>query len=163
MLLITGARRVPKNQKKTFQVTSLAVGALKSTVRRLPSVFMVLVRPSRYSYTRLEEVGDFTVNVPPRELAEAGAFCGTVSGRDHDKFMEKHLALAPGRQVRAPIIQECVMHYECRTLQRNDLEPDALAQAVQDQFYSKGDYHRVYFGEIVASYADEDASVRLGG
>lgn len=125
-------------------------------------VFLVLVRPSRYSYTRLEEAGDFTVNVPPRELAEAVAHCGTVSGRDHDKFLEKRLTPASSRQVRAPIIQECVVHYECRTLHRNDLVPDALAQAVQDEFYAQGDYHRVYFGEIVAAYADEEAAQRCG-
>jgi len=125
-------------------------------------VFLVLVRPSRYSYTRLEESGgDFTVNVAPRELAEAVAHCGTVSGRDHDKFVEKHLTPVPSRQVRAPIIRECVIHYECRTLHRNDLAPDTLAQAVQDEFYAQGDYHRVYFGEIVAAYADEDAAKRL--
>ncbi len=64
--------------------------------------------------------------------------------------------------MRAPVIQECVLHYECRTLHRNDLAPDALAQAVQDEFYARGDYHRVYFGEIVATYADPDAARRLG-
>ena len=51
-------------------------------------LFIVLVRPSRHTYTRLEQVGDFTVNVPPRELAAAVSHCGTVSGRDHDKFQE---------------------------------------------------------------------------
>ncbi len=124
-------------------------------------VFLVLVRPSRYSYTRLEEAGDFTVNVPPRELAEAVAHYGTVSGREHDKFLENRLTPVPSRQVRPPIIQECVVHYECRTLHRNDLAPDTLAQAVQDEFYAQGDYHRVYFGEIVAVYADDDAAGRL--
>jgi flavin reductase (DIM6/NTAB) family NADH-FMN oxidoreductase RutF len=124
-------------------------------------VFLVLVRPSRYSYTRLEEASDFTVNVPPRELAEAAACCGTVSGRDYDKFLKTRLTPVPSRQVRPPIIQECVVHYECRTLHRNDLVPDALAQAVKDEFYPQGDFHRVYIGEIVAVYADEDAAQRL--
>ena len=49
-------------------------------------IFIVLVRPSRYTYSRLEEISDFTVNVPPRELAAAASHCGTVSGRDHDKW-----------------------------------------------------------------------------
>jgi len=53
------------------------------------------------------------------------------------------------------------VHYECRTLHRNELAPDTLAQAVEDEFYAQGDYHRVYFGEIVAVYADEDAAARL--
>jgi flavin reductase (DIM6/NTAB) family NADH-FMN oxidoreductase RutF len=106
-------------------------------------------------------VNDFTVNVPPREIPEAVELCGTVSGRNHDKFEEAHLTPVPSREVRSPIIKECVVHYECRTLHRNDLEPEALAQAVREEFYPSGDFHRVYFGEIVAAYADEDAGTRL--
>jgi flavin reductase (DIM6/NTAB) family NADH-FMN oxidoreductase RutF len=63
--------------------------------------------------------------------------------------------------VRAPIIEQCVIHYECRTVHRNDLEPGSLTQAILDQFYPQGDFHRVYFGEVVAAYADEDAARRL--
>jgi len=124
-------------------------------------VFIVLVRPSRHSYSRLEQVGDFTVNVPPRELAAAVSHCGTVSGRDHDKFQEMQLTPIPSREVRPPIVKECVVHYECRTLHRNDVAPEALAQAVREEFYAGGDFHRIYFGEIVAAYADEDAGLRL--
>ena len=124
-------------------------------------LFIVLVRPSRHSYSRLEEVSEFTVNVPPAELAAAVSHCGTVSGRDHEKFQEMRLTPIPSREVRPPIINECVVHYECRTLHRNDVVPDALAEAVREEFYAAGDFHRLYFGEIVAAYADEDAAERL--
>ncbi|MCP5114290.1 MAG: flavin reductase family protein [bacterium] len=123
--------------------------------------FVVLVRPSRYTYSRLEEVGDFTVNVPPPGLADAVAHCGTVSGRDHDKFQEKRLTIVGSQQVRPPVIEECVIHYECRTLHRNDMVPEAVVQAVLDDAYPEGDFHRIYFGEIVAAYAEEDAAERL--
>ena len=126
-------------------------------------MFVVLVRPSRYTYSRLAEVGDFTVNVLPPELAAVGSHCGTVSGREHDKFQEMHLTTVASREVRAPIIQECLVHYECRTVHRNDVVPDALAQAIRDEAYPKGDFHRIYFGEIVAAYAEEDAARRLVG
>jgi flavin reductase (DIM6/NTAB) family NADH-FMN oxidoreductase RutF len=124
-------------------------------------IFIVLVRPSRHTYSRLEQVSDFTVNVPPRELAPAASYCGTVSGRDHDKFQELRLTPVPSREVHSPIIQECLVHYECRTLHRNDVVPAALAQAVRDESYPDGDFHRIYFGEIVAAYADEDAAQRF--
>jgi flavin reductase (DIM6/NTAB) family NADH-FMN oxidoreductase RutF len=124
-------------------------------------MWLVLVRPSRYTYSRLEEVSDFTVNVPPKELAAAASHCGTVSGRDHEKFQEMRLTTVASKQVRPPIIEECLVHYECRTVHRNDVVPDALAQAIVDEFYPQGDFHRVYFGEIVAAYADEDAGRRL--
>ena len=140
-------------------VMTIGWGAIGSIWGR--PTFTVLVRPSRYTYSRLEQSGDFTVNVPPRELAAALNLCGTVSGRDHDKFKEAGLTLLPGKQVRPPIVAECVVHYECRTLHRNDVAPTALVQAVLDDAYPAGDFHRVYFGEIVAAYADEDAAARL--
>ena len=124
-------------------------------------VFIVLVRPSRHTYSRLEEVGEFTVNVPPRDLAAGVNLCGTVSGRDHDKFQEARLTPAASWQVRPPIIRECVVHYECRILHKNDVVPGALVQAILDDAYAQGDFHRVYFGEIVAAYADPDAAQRL--
>jgi len=124
-------------------------------------VFTVLVRPSRHSYSRLEQISDFTVNVPPAELSAAAAHCGKISGREHDKFKESQLTPLPSREVRSPIIKECVVHYECRILHRNDLVPEALAQSVRDQCYPKGDFHRFYHGEIVAAYADDDAERRL--
>jgi flavin reductase (DIM6/NTAB) family NADH-FMN oxidoreductase RutF len=65
------------------------------------------------------------------------------------------------REVRSPVIEQCVVHYECRILHRNDLVPEALAQAVREQFYAQGDFHRFYQGEIVAAYADDDAERRL--
>lgn len=124
-------------------------------------IFVVLVRHSRYSYSLMEQVSDFTVNVLPRELAAAASLCGSISGRTHDKFQEAHLTPIPSREVRSPIISECVVHYECRTVNRVDMLLDALVQSVRAQFYKDGDHHRIYFGEIVASYADEDAIQRL--
>lgn len=124
-------------------------------------LFIVLVRPSRHTYTRLEEVPEFTVNVPPKELAAAASHCGNVSGRDHDKLKEMKLTVAPSKQVRPLVIEQCVVHYECRVVHRNDVVPDALAQSILDDAYPQGNFHRVYFGEIVAVYADEDAAQRL--
>jgi flavin reductase (DIM6/NTAB) family NADH-FMN oxidoreductase RutF len=124
-------------------------------------MFTVLVRPSRHTYSRMEQVSDFTINVLPRELAAAASLCGTRSGREHDKFQEAHLTPTPSREVRSPVIKECVVHYECRTVHRVDMAPDTLVQSLRDQAYKHGDFHRIYFGEIVASYAEEDAAQRL--
>jgi hypothetical protein len=44
---------------------------------------------------------------------------------------------AASRQVRPPIIQECVVHYECRILHKNDVVPGALVQAILDDAYAR--------------------------
>lgn len=153
LLLVTTGSDVKAN------VMTIGWGTIGSIWAR--PVFIVLVRPSRHTYSRLEQIGDFTVNVPPRELAGAVSHCGSVSGRDHDKFQEADLTPIPSQQVRPPIVKECVVHYECRVLYRNDLAPDALMQTVRDEAYARGDFHRLYFGEIVEAYADADAAQRL--
>jgi flavin reductase (DIM6/NTAB) family NADH-FMN oxidoreductase RutF len=116
-------------------------------------VFVVLVRPSRYTFTNIETTGEFVVNVPPSDLADACEHCGTVSGRDHRKFQECGLTPRTGRHVEVPLVEECVIHYECRVLQRNDIIESQLDAQVQREFYSTGDFHRVYYGEVLRTVA----------
>ena len=113
-------------------------------------IFVVFVRPSRYTYKLIEETGEFTVNIVPPQLKELVQYCGTVSGRDHDKFREKNLTAIDSEKVKTPIIEECILHFECRVVNRNDLTPSELEKSIVSGFYPKGDLHRVYFGEILA-------------
>ncbi len=124
-------------------------------------MFVVLVRPSRHTYGLIEEAGDFTVNVAPRALREALEFCGTISGRDHDKFREQGLTPVASRKISSPIIQQCVIHYECKVVQKTDVNAVAFLPEITETYYPKDDFHRIYFGEIVAAYADPDASEKL--
>lgn len=124
-------------------------------------VLTIMVRPSRYTFKLLEEVPEFTVNVPPIELAAAVNHCGTVSGSGHDKFQELNLDPVQSREVAPPVIRQCVVHYECRVVHRCDMSAETLVADLRGKFYSEGNFHRYYFGEIVASYADRDALERL--
>jgi flavin reductase (DIM6/NTAB) family NADH-FMN oxidoreductase RutF len=113
-------------------------------------IFVVLVRPSRFTYKLIEETGEFTVNVVPPKLKEVVQYCGSVSGRDHDKFKEKKLTAIPSNKVKTPMIKECILHFECRVVNIIDLIPSELEKSIINTFYAKGDFHRVYFGEILA-------------
>jgi flavin reductase (DIM6/NTAB) family NADH-FMN oxidoreductase RutF len=124
-------------------------------------ILAALVRPSRYTYELLEETGEFTVNVPPRTMAETVAYCGTVSGRDFDKFEQGKLTAKRGKRVRAPIIEECAVHFECRVIHKNDVLPATLAPEIAQSAYRSGDYHRIYYGEILAAYAKPGALADL--
>ena len=124
-------------------------------------IFIVMVRPSRHTFSLIESSGDFTVNVPAPNLKDKVSFCGTVSGRDHDKFKEKELTAVHGKQVKSPIIQECSIHYECKVVHKNDVIPDELSDDIRNRAYRNGDFHRIFFGEILAVYADDDAKKRL--
>jgi len=124
-------------------------------------IFVAPVRPSRYTYQCIEKTGDFTVNLLPRKLADVATFCGTVSGRDHDKFAEARLTAATSQRVKSPIIEECILHYECKVVHANDVLAKALAKELVRSAYPKGDFHRLFFGEIVNVTAESGLRRRL--
>ena len=120
-------------------------------------IWVVLVRPSRYTYQCIEQSGCFTVNVPTREMSAVCEVCGTKSGRDVDKFAACDLTAEKAPSVAAPIIGECPIAYECQVVHSNDVIPEMLAEEIRAGAYAAGDYHRVYFGKILGSYAAENA------
>jgi flavin reductase (DIM6/NTAB) family NADH-FMN oxidoreductase RutF len=125
-------------------------------------VFTVLVRPSRYTFSRLAESDSFTVNVPPPNLGDAVTFCGTRSGRDYDKFAECGMTAEPSRTVSTPGIAECPIIYECQILHTTDVINGSLDAGILAGYYSRGDLHRIYHGEILAVRAAEKVRAILG-
>ena len=121
---------------------------------------VALVRPSRYTYGCLEATGDFTINIPYAEQSDEVLFCGTKSGRDHDKFAECGFTALPSATVKSPGIGECGLIYECRIVHRNDVLPPELAPEIVAGAYPSGDFHRCYFGEILRTVADSDFGER---
>lgn len=116
-------------------------------------VFMAPVRPSRHTYQLLKEAKVFTVSVPlSGQLRKELAFCGSRSGAEVDKFASLNLDVRRGRSVEAPILAQCELHYECRLLFRQFMDPDSLDPAVKHQAYPEGNYHTLFYGEIVDSY-----------
>lgn len=119
-------------------------------------IFTALVRYSRYTYELLEKSGEFAVCVPAKNgLKKELAICGTKSGRDLDKFQECRLTPLKAQVVSAPIIKECGLHLECKVIYKQGMDENFLNPNVKDDCYSQGDYHVIYYGEIVACYAQE--------
>ncbi len=117
-------------------------------------VFTVLVRISRHTHGCLHSGGSFAVSVPrPGELKDELLFCGTRSGREIDKIEACGLATAAGREIDAPVLAACSLHYECRILARTQQQRSDFASTdLLDDVYPHDDHHLIVFGEIVAAY-----------
>lgn len=115
-------------------------------------VFLVMVRRSRYTHELMEKAEHFSVNVPPESMKDACKLCGTKSGRDIDKIAEAGLTVEPGKSLEVPTLAECPVHYECRILHTNEVDPATLDGDIARACYGSGDYHTVYWGEIVGVY-----------
>ena len=112
-------------------------------------VFIVLVRPSRFTFGNIEAAGQFVVAVPGDDMNETCLYCGTASGRDADKFAERGLTPVEAETVAAPLIEQCVRHYECTVIHRNDVVDAAIDAQIRSDAYAKGDFHRLYYGQIL--------------
>ncbi|MFP4162466.1 MAG: flavin reductase family protein [Chitinispirillaceae bacterium] len=118
-------------------------------------VMTVLVRKSRHTFGIIERATEFTVTVPSVNMERELAFCGTESGRDHDKLKECSLELFPGERVRTPVINIPGIHFECRIVYKSPMDPSNLIEEY-NHLYPMKDYHTVYYGEIVYCYSTED-------
>lgn len=144
---------VGQGHKGSPNVMAIGWGSMGIIWRR--PVFTVYVRPSRYTHSLIEESGEFTVNILPPGMEEVTTYCGSVSGRDVNKFEVKGLTPIPSSRLKTPIIKECIIHFECRVIYRNYLDPAELDKPILTEIYGKTtDFHRIYFGEILACQRD---------
>lgn len=113
----------------------------------------VLVRPSRYTHGLLLASGEFVVAVPFGTMKEELAFCGSRSGREVDKFAELGLRTEPAKEVSLPLLTGCAVAYECRVVARTALVPEGiLDDGIRAKYYSRGDLHTLFLGEILATW-----------
>jgi flavin reductase (DIM6/NTAB) family NADH-FMN oxidoreductase RutF len=92
-----------------------------------PPQIGIAVRPGRHSYPIIEKSGEFVAALPSEELLYATDLCGTISGRDFDKFEKAGLTPEPATKVSPPLIAECPVNMECKVRHK-------LALGVHDLF-----------------------------
>ncbi len=115
-------------------ITLAWVGVVNSS----PPMISAAIRSNRHSYKMIQESGEFTVNIPSAEQVEIADVCGTLSGKELDKFARFELTAMKGMLKNAPMIEECPISMEC--LLRKSLDLGS---------------HTLFIGEVVSSYVDE--------
>ncbi len=143
-LLLASTRRDGRSNVMTIGWATVGI------IWGLP-MMLVMVRPSRYTYQFIEDSRLFTVNVPAEGMKDFVNLCGTRSGRDVDKLAQ--VATSTGQKVNCVTIDQCPLVYECRVVHWNDVQPDVLAPEIVSSAYSRGDFHRVYYGQIMGTFA----------
>jgi len=106
-----------------------------------PAVVGIGIKASRHSYKLLEETGDFTLNVPGKDLVDKVARAGFKSGSRLNKFADVGLTPEKGKRVRSPSIAECPLNMEVKVLEVID----------------RGDWDHIwYIGKVVHTDVAKD-------
>jgi len=118
-------------------------------------VFMAMIRPSRFTYEQIEKSQEFTVSIPLKDMSKALGICGAQSGRTTNKLAAANLTTTAGQKIATPVITGCGLHYECKVVYKQAMEAPLLTTDLQEKWYASGNYHTLFFGEIVATYIEE--------
>jgi flavin reductase (DIM6/NTAB) family NADH-FMN oxidoreductase RutF len=133
---------------RRFNTMTIAWGSI-GTMWNKPFV-QVVVRPQRHTRKFMDEFETFTVCAFPTACRSALQLLGSKSGRDGNKILESGLTPAAATAVGAPVFAEATLAIECRKVYWQDMDPRGFASSSIAANYPVKDYHRIYFGEIVA-------------
>ncbi len=119
--------------------TNIFTVAWTGNVCTNPPMVYISVRPDRYSYSFIEETGEFVINLTTEALARAVDLCGVKSGRDIDKWEKCGLTKEKAAKLEyAPLIAESPVNIECKVKQHLDLGS-----------------HRMYIADVLNVHANE--------
>lgn len=133
---------------ESFNTMTVSWGALGELWGR--NAAFVFVRPQRYTFEFIEENELFTLSFYAKEYKDALRLCGTKSGRDINK--PEAAGLTPVEVDGAVTFAQAEYTIVCRKIAAQYLDPKGFIDNSIEENYSKGDYHKMYVGEILAAY-----------
>ena len=157
------SRGVLLTTKANGRVNTMAISWGTLGIEWSKPIFTTVVRTGRFTREMLDANGEFTVNIPVEDSDRSLiGKCGSVSGRNVDKIAVNKLTLIDGDKVSVPAIKEFPLTLECRVVQKQLQNKNALDEELRTKFYPEGvasdkpgnnaDPHIAYVGEIVAAY-----------
>ncbi|MEN8158281.1 MAG: flavin reductase [Bacteroidota bacterium] len=112
-------------------------------------VAIAWIRPQRHTYGFVNRYDHYTLSFFSEQYRPALQFCGTRSGRDHDKAAETGLTPVPTEKGNV-YFKEARLVMECRKIYQDDLRKENfLLPEIARKNYPGNDFHRFYMGEIV--------------
>jgi len=110
---------------------------------------LVVVRPSRYTINFMERFDNFTLTAFPKEFRRDLGYLGRHSGRDEDKLAKTKLTAIASDLISSPTFAEAELSVECKKIYFADYDPQHFLAPFIHEHYDGGDYHRLYYGEIL--------------
>jgi flavin reductase (DIM6/NTAB) family NADH-FMN oxidoreductase RutF len=114
----------------------------------------VVVRPQRHTRKYMDWLESFTLCAFPDEYRSDLTTLGTISGKDGDKLSKTNLTVKASKNISAPSYNEANLILECRTVYYQDMNPGNFLDNAIEGNYESGDYHRIYYGEILAAFVE---------
>ena len=110
-------------------------------------IAIAYIRPQRYTKEFVDNSEYFTLSFFSEQYRKQLALCGSKSGREIDKVKECGFTVAEA-QGGAPYFEQADLVFVCRKRMVQKMEESLIPADVREKWY-EGDYHTMYWGEIV--------------
>jgi flavin reductase (DIM6/NTAB) family NADH-FMN oxidoreductase RutF len=111
-------------------------------VTEFTPLFAITTGPWNHSFAALRKTKECVISIPTVDILDKVIGIGTCSGADTDKFEKFMLTPVKGKNVKAPLIKECLANIECKVV-------DIIKK------------HNIVVLEGVAAYFDNSRKVKL--
>ncbi|SPD74768.1 Flavin reductase domain protein FMN-binding [uncultured Desulfobacterium sp.] len=78
--------------------------------------FAITTGEWNYSFAALRKTKECVISIPTVDMLDKIVGIGTCSGVDTDKFEKFKLTAVKGKEVKAPLIKECLANIECKVV-----------------------------------------------
>lgn len=115
-------------------------------------VAICFIRPHRYTFQFAEREHYFTLSFFDRKYRDVLRFCGSKSGREHDKALETGLNPI-ATELGNVTFEQARLILECKKIYADDLKEEKfLIKDLIFKNYPIKDFHRFYIGEVINVY-----------
>lgn len=104
-----------------------------------PPLVLICIVKEWYTSELINDSKEFIINIPDYSMIKEIMLAGTLSGRRIDKLMKMGLKVSKAKVVKAPIIEKCIAHIECKLIKKVEA----------------GESY-IFIGKVLAAYADEN-------
>ena len=123
---LTGARQVVLVTSRYKDKDNIIALAWHMRTSFEPELYSISVGKSRFSYGVIKKSRCFCVNFMPASLKKEIVYCGSCSGRSHDKFAETKLQKEECEKINCPRIKQALGYAECSLVEEVDTGDHAI-------------------------------------
>ncbi|MBR3920966.1 MAG: flavin reductase [Oscillospiraceae bacterium] len=117
------------------------------------NIFMAVVRPSRFTYSLMENNDTFSVSMFGKNYREALSFCGSYSGKEGDKNEKvKELGLNMTMIDNTPAFDESEIVLVCKKLYVQPMDKAFYLDNALFETNGTQPLHTAFWGEIIGAY-----------
>jgi flavin reductase (DIM6/NTAB) family NADH-FMN oxidoreductase RutF len=124
---------------------NVATIAWTTPISHDPVLVGISVYEGHFTNSLIKNTKEFVINVPSSQLIKKVIGCGSVHGGKIDKFKKFGLTPIKAEKVKAPLVEECFGHLECKVVKSLKI----------------GD-HSFFVGKVVHASADKNVLKKSG-